>query len=735
MSSSESERVDHPLIPDDHLSESESANKPSDDDNDTHSEHQTACGNKNKGKRHKTQNDSSLPKKRNTNKSSKSSEEASSLIKEKTKQQLITRTCTKRSWVWNYFQYSKKTDGTEDRGVVKCNLCGYEIVNKSSTTNMGHHITNKHGILNSANNIPDPTPGTETNSKPIKTIPNMFIKESIRPYDRNGNRSKTMDKYVARWIIKDLQPLSAVEGEGFVELMGYADPRYKVPVRKSLHANEILPLYQLTKRNIKDKLFNYSERVCFTTDGWSSLAQDRYISLTCHYVHKETFILEKVLLETKHMPGSHTGENLLRELNDLTADWGLSGKNPCFVTDNASNIMSALNLGDFDHIGCLAHTIHLAVEKGLSTPEAQDLITKCKKLVAHFKHSPLDSEKLNNALNAEGKEVLKVIQSCSTRWNSILEMSLRALKLHTGMSTVLLPRKKHRHLLLTPDEITRLESLTNLLIKFKDVTELISSETYPTISLLYPIMAKLKEHVYTSTTSGDSDFIAQVKIGILKDLETRYKEDRVSNLIKIAVYLDPRFRRTLNEETDNVYNLVLNKTMEIVEVVSVDMASRSTTVSGSETASGSATASRSSATISSSATASSFATAPATDKGNSSKKKSPYEELFGIQQCIPAANPNDLISVIKSELDRYQGERQEMYTTDILNWWKIREHLYPNLVQTVKVILCMPATSVPSERVFSTAGYVVNKYRTRLTTENVNIILFLNANKHLLPQI
>ena len=252
-----------------------------------------------------------------------------------------------------------------------------------------------------------------------------------------------MDKYVARWIIKDLQPLSAVEGEGFVELMGYADPRYKVPVTKTLHDNEILPLYQLSKRTIKDKLFNNSERVCFTTDGWSSLAQDRYISLTCHYVDKETFKLESVLLETKHMPGSHTGENLLRELNDLTGDWGLSGKDPCFVTDAASNIMSALNLGDFDHIGCLAHTIHLAVEKGLSTPEAQDLITKCKKLVAHFKHSPLDSEKLNNALNAEGKEILKVIQSCSTRWNSILDMSLRALKLHTGMNTVLLPRKKH----------------------------------------------------------------------------------------------------------------------------------------------------------------------------------------------------------------------------------------------------------------------------------------------------
>ena len=45
----------------------------------------------------------------------------------------------------------------------------------------------------------------------------------------------------------------------------------------------------------------------------------------------------------------------------------------------------------------------------------------------------------------------------------------------------------------------------------------------------------------------------------------------------------------------------------------------------------------------------------------------------------------------------------------------------------------MPATSVASERAFSTAGYVVNKYRTKLTTRNVNRLLFLNKNKKLLP--
>jgi hypothetical protein len=44
-------------------------------------------------------------------------------------------------------------------------------------------------------------------------------------------------------------------------------------------------------------------------------------------------------------------------------------------------------------------------------------------------------------------------------------------------------------------------------------------------------------------------------------------------------------------------------------------------------------------------------------------------------------------------------------------------------------ILAIPATSAPSERVFSAAAHVVNKKRVRLDPDNVNLLIFLRGNK------
>ena len=42
--------------------------------------------------------------------------------------------------------------------------------------------------------------------------------------------------------------------------------------------------------------------------------------------------------------------------------------------------------------------------------------------------------------------------------------------------------------------------------------------------------------------------------------------------------------------------------------------------------------------------------------------------------------------------------------------------------------MTVPATSVPSERVFSAAGLVVNRLRSRLSPEHVDMLFFLRKN-------
>jgi len=66
-------------------------------------------------------------------------------------------------------------------------------------------------------------------------------------------------------------------------------------------------------------------------------------------------------------------------------------------------------------------------------------------------------------------------------------------------------------------------------------------------------------------------------------------------------------------------------------------------------------------------------------------------------------------------------------TENPLNWWKLNSHGFPILASFVKTVglLCVPATSVPCERLFSSSGYIVNKTRAALLPENVTSLVCL----------
>jgi len=80
------------------------------------------------------------------------------------------------------------------------------------------------------------------------------------------------------------------------------------------------------------------------------------------------------------------------------------------------------------------------------------------------------------------------------------------------------------------------------------------------------------------------------------------------------------------------------------------------------------------------------------------------------------------------EVDKYLNEPLISRQENPLAWWVERKKVYPRTYELVKRRLCMIATSVPCERVFSKAGQVVTEKRSRLATNKISQILFLNHN-------
>lgn len=64
---------------------------------------------------------------------------------------------------------------------------------------------------------------------------------------------------------------------------------------------------------------------------------------------------------------------------------------------------------------------------------------------------------------------------------------------------------------------------------------------------------------------------------------------------------------------------------------------------------------------------------------------------------------------------------------DPLNFWSTHQNTFPELNELASKYLCVPSTSVPSERVFSEAAQLTNLRRNRLSPKNLDIIIFLNS--------
>jgi hypothetical protein len=86
-----------------------------------------------------------------------------------------------------------------------------------------------------------------------------------------------------------------------------------------------------------------------------------------------------------------------------------------------------------------------------------------------------------------------------------------------------------------------------------------------------------------------------------------------------------------------------------------------------------------------------------------------------IEKLTAESNPTPASTI---QLYKYITEPMLPRTSNPLHWGKDRKVLYPRLYTVVKKRLCVAATSVPCEGIFSEAGQILSEKRSRIKSPN-----------------
>ena len=221
-----------------------------------------------------------------------------------------------------------------------------------------------------------------------------------------------------------------------------------------------------------------------------------------------------------------------------------------------------------------------------------------------------------------------------------------------------------------------------------EITEVMGKKESVSFSAVRLFLHKLlRIHLVEQPT--DSDVMEGIKQTVKSDLEDRYSKPQLMPLLinNKACFLDPRFKSLSFLSEKDGTGVILS----VKEEVALGMAPCSEIEAFSD--------------------------------GPGPSKKSKFLEVLDdvMDQLTQDISPTD---AAHKEYLCIDADRRENST----RWWKNYSTQLPLLTILARRYLCIPATSVPSERAFSTAGNIVNAKCSCLLPENTNMLTFLAQN-------
>ncbi|XP_059916026.1 E3 SUMO-protein ligase ZBED1-like [Gadus macrocephalus] len=525
-----------------------------------------------------------------------------------------------------------------------------------------------------------------------------------QPLPPQSDRAKAITNAIGLFIGADMRPYSVVQNKGFQHMLNVLEPRYDIPSRTHFSDNIVPGLYEQEKKKVVDELA-VAPSVALTTDGWTSRGTVSYVTITAHFITAD-WEMRSPVLQTRPLYESHTGSHLAQVLTQAVEAWKIKSPttNIPVTTDNAKNQINAVNeAGLGPQIGCFAHVVNLASQKGISVNRMDRLLGRIRKVVSYFHRSTTAAHVLKTRQEMLKLHTHKLIHDVPTRWNSTYDMLERYLEQQAAIYSALTDKTLKKNvkdiITLSDDDVRVAEEVLQVLKPLKTVTSVLSTETSPSVSMILPLKTRILQSMAPSVE--DSTITQDVKTAIREDLKPRYTSPpTLQDYLHRSTALDPRFKSLSHIDPDLRQRTYSDLTTEIVSSLATEDCDEGQAAEP---------------------TGANLDTSPP-------QKKSALAELFGETFASKDMDSKTPADIIKEEVAFYLAASGIAVDGDPLTWWKSNECKYPHIAKMARCYLAVPGSSVPTERVFSTAGDIVTAKRSTLSPDNVDTLVFLKKN-------
>ena len=382
------------------------------------------------------------------------------------------------------------------------------------------------------------------------------------------------------------------------------------------------------------------------------------------------------------------------------------------------------------------------------------LMKKCRSVVEVFTTSTQKMEKLLNVQRTmniyNGKVPVKVIQDVVTRWWSTYTMLDRLVYLKPALTALVADNVIPQEDILTPDEWHTITKIIDILKPFKTAQKYLEGEKYVTISwiphMIKNIHKRLEESLHLATDPDDpNESVKNLIERLIADFEKRWfhngtlqfhknvvrghynRQIGIHPFVSISTALDPRFKNLHIydniSDREKVWKEIHLLMVEVAKNISINCADFNEVTIVSECNSNT----------------NNEIDLDIEDMINEIEStQAPRHQTFN-ENNNAATNNNHFYELCSTELESYKkisslpirqcdSAGNKHFTCPLKDFWLVKKDQFPILYNLAMKHLCIPATSAPSERVFSVASKIISKFRNRISNENAGTILFVHGN-------